>query len=68
MNVPPGENLLHFFSNYSTMAETSPYCVTSAKSNLESYDSKTILLLNFGGIFNKDRSHRACQKYVTVIF
>ena len=27
-----------------------------------------ILLLNFGGIFNKDRSHRAYQKYVMVIF
>ena len=26
-----------------------------------------ILFLNFGGIFNKDGSHRACQKYVVVI-
>ena len=27
-----------------------------------------ILILNFGGIFNKDRPHRVCQKYVMVIF
>ena len=53
---------------FSNGAETLPSRAASTALDPKFGDSIVVLLINFSGILQQKRSHRACQKYISMDF